>query len=174
MTGRHATCEHGPSPEVRATLARQHAHGRRNARALQRLEAHTKALIVERYCPARQAFLGHSIAADFQTRSRAHCKDRPPQGTGLSGVQVTLTAQCRQVYFSPCPAVPKKAPSPPVKSAGVPGSFVPECALGRPWMFISRQRGCQCGLEIRNPCKSRGCVPVRVKDGACGCRCGNE
>lgn len=61
------------------------------------------ATVAERYCPARKAFVAALGAAEFAKKAAAHCKDEPPTGQGLSGAEVTLTAQCQQVYASACP-----------------------------------------------------------------------
>jgi hypothetical protein len=73
------------------------------ARALEQLRAVNHATVVERYCPARKAFLQAATAADFQRRAAAHCRDEAPSGQGLSGAVVSLTPQCTSVYATSCP-----------------------------------------------------------------------
>lgn len=70
---------------------------------LQQVQAVNATTVTERYCPARRAFLRASSPAEFQRRAAAHCRDQPPTGQGLSGAQVTLTAECQQVYAIVCP-----------------------------------------------------------------------
>ena len=77
--------------------------GKRNARAAERMRLHTDASVTEVYCPAATAFRAKFGQAEFGGRSRAHCDDRPPHGTGLSGADVTLTTECRSVYATQCP-----------------------------------------------------------------------
>jgi hypothetical protein len=73
---------------------------RMNLPAMQAINA---AIVVERYCPSVKAFLAVSSAVDFAKRAAAHCKTEAPTATGLSGAQVTLTAECQQVYGTACP-----------------------------------------------------------------------
>jgi hypothetical protein len=75
----------------------------RLVRNLPAMRAMNAAIVTEKYCPARKAFLAVSNATEFVKRAAAHCKDQAPTATGLSGAQVTLTAECQQVYATVCP-----------------------------------------------------------------------
>jgi hypothetical protein len=59
--------------------------------------------ISERYCPARTSAVEVLGAAEFNRLAAAHCKDDPPSAQGLSGAQVSLPGECRQVFASLCP-----------------------------------------------------------------------
>jgi hypothetical protein len=72
-------------------------------RAIPQMMTINRAIVSERYCPAKRAFLAVSNAADFQRRAVAHCRDQAPTATGLSGAEVSLTAECVQVYATGCP-----------------------------------------------------------------------
>jgi hypothetical protein len=72
-------------------------------RDVQKMQVINQAIVVERYCPARKAFVQGVSLGEFQKRAVAHCRDQAPTGQGLSGVEVTLTAECQQVYATPCP-----------------------------------------------------------------------
>lgn len=85
-----------------AKFAQQNLRGRRNARATERVKMHISALLKESYCPAVNTFKAERTQAEFNELAKAHCDDRPPTGTGLSGVTVTLTAECRSTYLTPC------------------------------------------------------------------------
>jgi hypothetical protein len=86
-----------------ATLLAQVASRPSQLRDLRQIQLVNAASIPERYCPARKAFLQVTGAAEFQRRAVAHCKDSPPTGPGLSGAQVTLSAECTAVYATACP-----------------------------------------------------------------------
>jgi hypothetical protein len=64
---------------------------------LQQIHAINAATVNEQYCPAKKAFLAEASATEFAKRAAAHCRDQPPTGNGLSGAQVTLTAECNSV-----------------------------------------------------------------------------
>jgi len=72
-------------------------------RALEQLRTINQATVVERYCPAKKAFVQGASVAEFAKRAAAHCKDQAPTGAGLSGAEVTLTGECTAVYATPCP-----------------------------------------------------------------------
>lgn len=84
-------------------LVRQNANTPRNQVALARVAQHSKAIVVEQYCPAKKEFVAHAGLAEFSKRVGLHCKDNPPSATGLGGAQVTLTAQCQGSFASSCP-----------------------------------------------------------------------
>jgi hypothetical protein len=75
----------------------------RLARDVQKMIVINQAIVNERYCPAKKAFLAGSNAAEFAKRATDHCKNSAPTGQGLSGAEVSLTAECQQVYATPCP-----------------------------------------------------------------------
>ena len=79
------------------------AHQLQTEHAIQRLTIYTSAVVQEKYCPAKKAFIAQASAGEFSKRAVAHCKDSAPVGNGQGGVQVTLTAQCQAAYASPCP-----------------------------------------------------------------------
>jgi hypothetical protein len=70
---------------------------------LQTVLAINQAIVTERYCPARKAFVQRAGVVEFQKRAVAHCKEQAPTGQGLSGVEVTLTTECTAAYATPCP-----------------------------------------------------------------------
>ncbi|HWD24758.1 MAG TPA: hypothetical protein VG368_04785 [Acidimicrobiales bacterium] len=86
-----------------AAMVRQIANTPRNMLALQRMQVIDAAIVNEKYCPAKWAFIQGASAAEFAKRAAAHCKDDAPTGPGLSGAEVTLTAECQQVYATGCP-----------------------------------------------------------------------
>jgi hypothetical protein len=86
-----------------AEMVRQIAATPRNLIALQRMQVITQAIVAEKYCPARKSFIEGASVVDFVKRATAHCKDEAPIGPGLSGAEVTLAAECREVYAAPCP-----------------------------------------------------------------------
>jgi len=67
------------------------------------MRAMNAAIVTEKYCPAKKAFIQGASAGEFAKRAAKHCKDEAPTGQGLSGVEVTLTAECQQVYATQCP-----------------------------------------------------------------------
>lgn len=71
--------------------------------ALGKMRVITEAVGRERFCPAKKAFLdGGGTTVEFQKRATSHCKDEAPAAQGLSGVSVTLTADCQAAFASTC------------------------------------------------------------------------
>lgn len=77
--------------------------GGRAARAVPRMRLVIQASIRETYCPAKKAAMDVLTLAEFSKMAAAKCKDDPPTGTGLSGSEVPLPNECRQVFASGCP-----------------------------------------------------------------------
>jgi hypothetical protein len=75
----------------------------RMQRSVQQMQMINQAIVVEKYCPAKKQFLAGASAAEFAKRAADHCKNSAPTGQGLSGAEVTLTAECQQVYSTGCP-----------------------------------------------------------------------
>jgi hypothetical protein len=75
----------------------------KNIQGAKNIDEHVGMLIRDIYCPAAKDFTRVGGAADFKQRATAHCKDEPPKGTGVGGVEVTLTAQCNATYAITCP-----------------------------------------------------------------------
>ena len=68
-----------------------------------RMRSINDAIVTEKYCPTKKAFIVTSNAAEFRKRATAHCKDDPPVGRGLSGAEVPLPTECQGVYAISCP-----------------------------------------------------------------------
>jgi len=62
-----------------------------------------EAVVSEKFCPARKAFVQAATLAEFQRRAAKHCHDEAPVAQGISGAQVTLTTLCTQAYATSCP-----------------------------------------------------------------------
>lgn len=75
----------------------------RTRRGLKAMELYTKGMIDQNFCPAKKAFLKLAGAAEYQRRAKAHCTDEPPTGSGINGVEVVLTSQCKTAFATPCP-----------------------------------------------------------------------
>jgi hypothetical protein len=86
-----------------SNVTKMAASSPRLARDVQKMIVINQAIVNERYCPAKKAFLAGSNAAEFAKRAADHCKNSAPTGQGLSGAEVTLTAECQQVYGTACP-----------------------------------------------------------------------
>lgn len=84
-------------------FVRKYANSPHNRRGLINLTGFIEATVNEKYCPARRAFVANGGLSAFVKRATAHCKDEPPVGEGLSGAEVTLTAQCQTAFATPCP-----------------------------------------------------------------------
>lgn len=63
----------------------------------------TAAIVSEKFCPEKKAFVASAGAAEFTKRAERHCKDDPPQASGLSGAQVSLPTQCQAAFAASCP-----------------------------------------------------------------------
>jgi hypothetical protein len=61
------------------------------------------AVVTEAYCPARGEFVRAASEAEFAKRASQHCASEAPQHEG-----VALTAQCKAVFATPCPAPPPR------------------------------------------------------------------
>ncbi|MGH7296276.1 MAG: hypothetical protein ACRELB_15155, partial [Polyangiaceae bacterium] len=85
------------------TMVTKMANTPRMQAAVQKMTVINQAIVTERYCPGKKAFIQGASAAEFQRRAVTHCKDQAPTGQGLSGAEVTLTAECQQVYATQCP-----------------------------------------------------------------------
>ena len=77
--------------------------GGRAARAVPRMRLVIEASVKETYCPAKKEAMSVLATAEFSKMAAAHCKDEPPTAGGLSGSQVPLPNECRQVFASSCP-----------------------------------------------------------------------
>ncbi len=76
---------------------------RKGPEPYQRMAAHIANFFEHSFCPNVKKFLAVSTKAAFTKRSKAHCDERPPRAPGPSNDEVTLTAQCKQVYAKRCP-----------------------------------------------------------------------
>lgn len=74
----------------------------KNVKGAHMMDIHVKAITSEQFCPARKAFIAKVGLAEYQARAKQHCKDNAPVGIGLSGVQVTLTAECNAAFATTC------------------------------------------------------------------------
>lgn len=81
----------------------QIANNPRMIQSVRTMQTINAAIVVEKYCPAKKAFIQGVNAAEFQTRATKHCRDDAPTGQGLSGAEITLTADCNAVYATACP-----------------------------------------------------------------------
>lgn len=72
-------------------------------KVLQEWAVVTRAVVDEKYCPARAAFVRGASLADFQARATKHCRDEAPVDQGISGANITLTSWCTQAFATPCP-----------------------------------------------------------------------
>lgn len=86
-----------------ADLLRQFPNTYRTQISVGRMATFVSALVKEQYCPSKKEFIANASAADFSRRAALHCKDDPPTASGISGVQVTLTQQCRDALATLCP-----------------------------------------------------------------------
>lgn len=85
------------------TMISQVANNARTAQSVQTMRTINAAIVTERYCPARKAFVTSTSVTEFTTRATKHCKDEAPTGRGLSGAEITLTTECTPVYATACP-----------------------------------------------------------------------
>lgn len=84
-----------------ASFAAKHSPARSRA-AIARIEAHMKMKIKDEFCPARKSFLTISSVFEFQKRSKTHCSEDPPVGTGLGGAEVLLKTECMVAFAIDC------------------------------------------------------------------------
>ncbi|MFO0740868.1 MAG: hypothetical protein U0270_33535 [Labilithrix sp.] len=56
----------------------------------------------EKFCPTKKSFIAAAGQSEFNRRATSHCRDEPPQASGLSGAQVTLTTQCQAAFSTGC------------------------------------------------------------------------
>lgn len=84
-------------------FAVQHTTGARNARAVQRMVEHMKAITQDDFCPAVKTFISKSSKTEFAKRAKKHCDESPPTAGGLNGEQVECRGECRAVFATPCP-----------------------------------------------------------------------
>jgi len=75
----------------------------RNMQEAEKVRRYEPTLIAQTYCPAKKAFIAQFSAAEFAKRAAAHCTGDPPMTEGLSGAQVPLPADCRDVFALSCP-----------------------------------------------------------------------
>lgn len=68
-----------------------------------KMKSLTDAIVTDKFCPVRKTFVTLGGAAEFSKRAATHCKDQPPEASGLSGAQVALPDQCRAAFASGCP-----------------------------------------------------------------------
>jgi hypothetical protein len=86
-----------------SSLAKMAVNSPRLQRDVQKMIVINEAIVTERYCPARKAFIQGVNVADFAKRAADHCKNSPPTGQGLSGAEIALTTECQRVYATACP-----------------------------------------------------------------------
>jgi len=75
-------------------------HNMQEAEAYRRYEPR---MMGEAYCPAKKDFISQFSADEFRKRAAAHCQGDPPTDEGLSGAQVPLPQDCRDVFALSCP-----------------------------------------------------------------------
>lgn len=75
----------------------------KNLKATENVKIHVAAITSEQFCPAKKTFIAKGGLAEYQARAKAHCTEKAPIGTGLSGAQVTLTAECTAAFATACP-----------------------------------------------------------------------
>ncbi len=85
------------------TMVSQMANNPRLMQSVRTMQTINQAIVVEKYCPTKKAFITGASFAEFQARATKHCRDEAPTGRGLSGADVTLTADCQNVYATACP-----------------------------------------------------------------------
>lgn len=83
-------------------FAQKYVDPRRARIGLRNMRIHQEMLINDFYCPAKKEFVGNLGAAEFSKRAAAHCKDEPPMTSGLNGVEVKLTNECRAAFATVC------------------------------------------------------------------------
>lgn len=74
----------------------------RTLRGIAGMRAYRAGLARDSYCPAKKEFLDFAGAKEFAKRAMVHCKDEPPTDTGVGGVQVVLTNECRAAFATQC------------------------------------------------------------------------
>lgn len=66
------------------------------------MHLHHEMLVKDGFCPARKEFVKAAGQGAFTKRAAEHCKGEPPTESGVPGVGVTLTNECRSAFASGC------------------------------------------------------------------------
>jgi len=74
----------------------------RARRGIQNMKAGKQMMIHGGFCPAKKVFVTRVSGSEFTKRATQHCKADAPTETGLAGVEVTLTSECRAAFATGC------------------------------------------------------------------------
>ncbi|MEI9942197.1 MAG: hypothetical protein WDO69_33695 [Pseudomonadota bacterium] len=66
------------------------------------MHLHLQMLVKDAYCPAKKECVDALGAASFNKRAIAHCKDDPPTESGIPGIGVPMTNECKAAFATGC------------------------------------------------------------------------